>query len=86
VVLLKKVWVYPARVLKQATKARCFRTESESIVADLEFVGQTFYEVLEKQLLFAALGDNAIPFAQKQSRNNRQEVLAKVNEPAFGSC
>jgi hypothetical protein len=24
-------------------------------------------------------------FAQKQSRNNRQEVLAKVNEPAFGS-
>lgn len=25
-------------------------------------------------------------FAQKQSRNNRQEVLAKVNEPAFGSC
>ena len=43
VVLLKKVWVYPARVLKQATKTR--RTESESIGADIEIVGQTFYEV-----------------------------------------
>ena len=44
-----------------------------------------YYSEMAQQWFVIAEGYET-HFAQKQSRNNRQEILAKVNEPAFGSC
>ena len=44
-----------------------------------------YYSEMAQQWFVIAEGYET-HFAQKRNRNNRQEVLAKVNEPAFGSC
>lgn len=44
-----------------------------------------YYSEMAQQWFVIAEGYET-HFAQKRSRNNRQAILAKVNEPAFGSC